>query len=267
MELSALGRASIRAGRLSRYYLDTSAHIERVGGSTANRQRLKALLRGGGHATSTQAEREWNRIVYSVCVGLRNALATSTDWTDVVRKLSKGYGRAAARAMQVTHWITGSDTTDFRIATKRLDDYQRIRFRVLFRGGIDTIRDGTNCDVAHRRPYFHGGKWQYKPQCKKTQDICDQPAFLAARRDRAEKAARALLASKRKADREMGKNAIAALQDGRPEATKGKVCHADKGIGGDITIALECQQDEILLTTDESFDLICPALGLKHLRL
>ena len=224
-------------------------------------------MRGGGHATSTQAEREWNRIVYSVCVGLRNALATSTDWTDVVGKLAKGYGRAAARAMQVTHWITGSDATDFHIVAKRLEDFQRIRARVLFTAGISTIRDGTNCDVARRRPRFRAGKWRYEPQCRKTQDICDQPAFLAARRERAEKAARALLDSRRKGDRKMGEKALAALGDNDPAATKGRACHGDGGIGGDIAIALECEEDEILLTTDESFDFICPSLGLTHLRL
>jgi hypothetical protein len=200
-------------------------------------------------------------------VSLRNALATSTDWTDVVRKLSLGYGRAAARAMQVTHWITGSDTTDFRIVAKRLDDFQRIRARAMFKSGIGTVRDGTNCDVARRRPRLRAGTWRYKPQCKKTDDICDQPAFLAARKERAERAAKALLASERKADRGMGENALTALRGGRPEATKGKACHADKGIGGDIAIALECEEEEVLLTTDESFDLICPALGLTHIRL
>jgi hypothetical protein len=169
--------------------------------------------------------------------------------------------------MQVTHWITGSDTTDFGVAAKRLEDFQRIRARVLFKAGIGLVRDGTNCDVARRRPHFNAGKWQYKPQCKKTDDICDQPAFLAARRERAEKAARALLNSRRKADRKMGENALAALQKDRSEATKGKACHGDRGIGGDIAIALECDEGETLLATDESFDLICPALGLNHVRL
>jgi len=169
--------------------------------------------------------------------------------------------------MQVTHWITGSDTTDFRIAAKRLEDFQRIRFRALFMQGINWVRDGTDCDVARRKPHFNSGKWQYKPQCKKTENLCDQPAFLATRRERAEKASRALLTSKRKADREMGTNALAGLQDGRATATKGKACHGHNGIGGDIAIALECEETETLVTTDESFDLICPALGLDHLRL
>jgi hypothetical protein len=165
------------------------------------------------------------------------------------------------------HWITKSDTTNFAVVEKRLEDFQRIRARMMFRAGVATIRDGTNCDVARRRPHFNGGKWHYKPQCKKSDDICDQPAFLALRRERAERAAQALLVSKRKSDRKMGENALDALQKATPGATKGKACHADGGIGGDIAIALECEQDEVLLTTDESFDLICPALGLKHLRL
>jgi hypothetical protein len=234
---------------------------------SANRRKLKTLLGSGGHATSTQAEREWNRIVYSVCVDLRNALVASSDWTDVVRRLSSGYGRSASRAMQVTHWITGSDTKDFLIVAKRLDDFQRIRARAYFKAGIGTVRDGTNCDVARRRPRFRAGKWRYEPQCRRTQDICDQPGFLADRRDRAEKAARALLNSGRKGDRKMGENALAALKDDDSASTKGKACHGDKGIGGDIAIALECEGNEILLTTDESFDFICPALGLTHLRL
>ncbi|HET9198590.1 MAG TPA: hypothetical protein VFN92_10100 [Solirubrobacterales bacterium] len=200
-------------------------------------------------------------------MALRTALSASSDWTDVVRRLSKGFGRGPARAMQVTHWITGSQTTDFRIVSKRLEDYQRIRFRLLFKQGIDTVRDGSNCDVARRRPYFNAGKWHYHPQCKKAQDLCDQPTFLAARRERAEAASKALLASKRKADSDMGKKALAALRSDQPGATKGKACHGANGIGGDIAIALECEQDEVLLTTDESFDLICPALGLKHQRI
>lgn len=169
--------------------------------------------------------------------------------------------------MQVVHWIVGSDTTDFQVATKRLEDFQRIRARVMFKTGISTIRDGTNCDVARRRPHFYKNTWHYNPQCKKTDDICDQPAFLTGCRERAERASAALAASGRKGDRKMGEQARACLKKERPEATKGKACHADKGIGGDIAIALECEEGEILLTTDKSFDSICPALGLEHIRL
>jgi len=65
----------------------------------------------------------------------------------------------------------------------------------------------------------------------------------------------------------MGKKAREALESSDPLATKGKACHAANGLGGDICIALECGADETLLTTDASFDVICPAIGISHKRL
>ena len=62
----------------------------------------------------------------------------------------------------------------------------------------------------------------------------------------------------------MGVNATNALADDADEsATKGKACHGANGIGGDICIALECGKDEVLLTTDRSFERICPAIDIS----
>lgn len=253
----------------SRFYLDTSVLFERQGGSSATRRQIKELLKGSLHATSTQVEREWNRIVYTSAVAMRKALVSSRDWTDVIKGMSTGYGRTGARQLQVLHWITGSTETDFKVVEKRLDDYQRVRFRAMFKAGIETVRDGTNCDVARRRPHRLRSQWKYLSECRKTDDICDQPSFLEKHRERAMLAAQALEKSGRKGDRIMGKRAVEALEAARsePAATKGKQCHAANGLGGDITVALECAQGEILLTTDRSFDLICPAIGIDHQRI
>ncbi len=64
----------------------------------------------------------------------------------------------------------------------------------------------------------------------------------------------------------MGTNASEIL-DRMPTAdSKGKACWGAAGLGGDICIALECAPEETLLTTDASFDLICPAVGINHHR-
>jgi hypothetical protein len=199
-------------------------------------------------------------------VALREALAVSKDWTGVVNHMTKGWGREAARHWQVTHWITGSDMTDFAIVEKRLDDFQRVRQRAMFRASIDIVRDGTNCDVTRRLARERDGKWHYRPTCKKDDDICDQANFLKANMDGARKAAAALETSDRKPDAKMGKKATHALNAIDADGTKGEACHGAGGIGGDIAIALECAADEILITTDASFALICPALGLQHVR-
>lgn len=225
-------------------------------------------MRPGGNATSTQALREWNRIVFGAIVALRKALPSAQDRQDLVKMVLHGvFGQSAAARWQVTEWIVGAET-DFRVVEMRLKTYQRIRARLQFNADISTVRDGTECGVAQRVPSIkRNGSWHYADQCRKDEEICTQPDFFGKQRTRALAAAAALEASGRKKDRQMGKKAREALESSDPLATKGKACHAANGLGGDICIALECGTDETLLTTDASFDVICPAIGVQHKRL
>jgi hypothetical protein len=61
----------------------------------------------------------------------------------------------------------------------------------------------------------------------------------------------------------MGKKAQEVIEHPDPLFRTGQNCWGSKGLGGDISIALECAEDERLLTTDRSFDVICPAVGLQ----
>ncbi len=266
MESHALGqRRSARGLRtIRRYYLDTSAQIARRVGSTKTRAELKAALQSGGHATSTHVLREWNRICLGTCITLLNEIRTAKDWTDVVDGMTKTYGRGSSRNWLITNLISEPDTTDLEEIEMRAEDFRRVRAGVLFKVGVDTIRDGTACQVARRRPTSIGGTSSYRVTCRKEEDICDQPQFLAKHRNRALAAAHALEASERDPDKKMGKKTRLALQDHDEASTKGAACY--NGIGGDICIALECAADETLLTTDKSFDLICPAIERQHER-
>jgi hypothetical protein len=162
--------------------------------------------------------------------------------------------------------ISKPDTEDLEVIAMRAEDFRRVRAQVLFHDGVDTIRDGTRCEVARRRPESQDGAWSYRATCTKQEKICVQPQLLAGDIDRALAAAHALEGSSREPDKKMGKKARFALEDQREDSTRGKTCHDLNGIGGDICIALECGEDEILLTTDKSFDLICPAIGRQHQR-
>lgn len=240
--------------------------MERIGGRGEVRVRLANLLAEGGHSTSTQVLREWNRIVLAGLVRLRNVLPAANDRTDIVARMREGaFGRDGVRRWQVTEWVMGSDS-DLKVVEMRAAHYQRIRARAQFKMGIATVRDGTECGVAVRKPYVQGGTWRYDEMCKKSEDICVQPSFLEEHRTRALDAAKALEGSDRPGDRDMGVKAKKNLEDLDVRATKGKACHGGGGLGGDICIALECGADEVLLTTDASFELLCPALGLKYER-
>ncbi|HKZ13221.1 MAG TPA: hypothetical protein VJL81_05185 [Solirubrobacterales bacterium] len=254
------------------YYLDTSAIFGRAGGEEPLRRILKAKTMPGAHATSTQVLREWNRIVLEGTAAFRNALATARDWSDVVAKLRKGFGGTPSRNWQVQHWITNSETTNLEVAEKRAEDFLRIRTRMLFKSGIETIRDATECGVA-KRSLEETGKsqkpWKYQATCKKGESICVQPAFLREEIERAKAAAAALESSDDEQHQRMGKNsaeALKALENGNDEGTKGSACHGKNQIGGDLLIALECAEDEVLLATDASFIHICPAISREYER-
>jgi hypothetical protein len=247
-----------------RYYLDTSIQVERNGG--LKRQQANERLSLGSHATSTQVEREWNRFVFEASTALRNALAKSENRGDVVSHMRQGWGRKPSRNWQVAEWVMGTEA-DLRVVEKRLDDFLRVRARAMFRAKIDLVRDGTDCGVVSRRPYRKSSDWRYDAMCTKAEEICRQPEFLSQEIERARAAATALEGSEREGDRTMGQRANTALADISKNATKGKACHGANGIGGDICIALECGPDETLLTTDESFDHICPAIGVGHERI
>jgi len=65
----------------------------------------------------------------------------------------------------------------------------------------------------------------------------------------------------------MGRKALEIMHSSNRLDRKGKNCFGAKGLGGDISIALECRDDEILLTTDESFERIGPAIGIHVYRI
>lgn len=251
-----------------KFYLDTSAQIARHGGPGEARATLKELLQKGGHATSTQVLREWNAIVLGACTELLNVLASAKSRSDVVAHMNSGYGRTPSRHWTVTEWLLGIDT-DLRVVEMRARLFLRVHSKAWFRANVETVRDGTSCPIVRRAAAQdpQTGRWSHNARCKKTEDICSQHAFLARELERANAAALALQSSSRTPDKRMGRNASGVLARMPTDDSKGKACYGAGGLGGDICIALECGPNETLLTTDASFDLICPAIGVAHLRI
>jgi hypothetical protein len=247
-----------------RFYLDTSVQIERRCGAEETRNALKALLADGKHATSTQVRREWNSIVLGACSRLLNALSEVTNIDDLEARMNDGYGREPQHNWMITRWLVARDP-DLRRAEMRARQFLRFKSDGAFEEGITTIRDGTECQVARRIAVEDRTrhKWGHNNMCKKDDEICRQPAFFVEQLDRAKGAARALEASSRTADKRMGKHAAAILAKAPNRDSKGKACWGAGGLGGDICIALECRSDETLVTTDQSFDLICPAINVS----
>jgi hypothetical protein len=206
-------------------------------------------------------------MVLGASTQLLNVLATATSRTDVVAEMAKGFGRGPGRNWKVTEWLMGTDT-DLRLVEMRAKRFVRVDADVAFEEGVSTIRDETECPVA-REPAKQdlAGRWGHEKRCRKNEDICAQHTFFGRQLDRAKAAAKALEGSARDPDKKMGKQASALLARMPTKDSKGKACWGAGGLGGDIAIALECGADETLVTTDASFELICPAIGIACQRL
>lgn len=249
---------------MTRYYLDTSAHIERWAGERALKEQVASLLSDHAHATSTHVLREWKRIVEGGAADILNAYDEGDrDLPSLLARLSQGYGRSPGQALRVLSMLVAGEKVDGAVSSRaRL--YMRTLARKLFERQINVIRDGSDCALARNEPVEDGeGRWTLVHRCKKTDEICRQVDFIGGQEDRARAAGEALVQqSDRSQDKKMGQTVLAGLK--APMDRKGVNCY---GKTGDVSIALECGGDETLLTTDKSFDVIGPALGLAVHRL
>jgi hypothetical protein len=139
----------------------------------------------------------------------------------------------------------------------------------MFNDKIDVVRDASGCALARR--FAEDARSGLKPpnlRCKKSDDICDQDEHLTRRVGDVRSVATALVnrsPSDRVEDIKRGKLALGIIDKGQPRDWKGRNCYGM--LGGDMSIALECEPDETILTTDKAFDVIAPAIGRKLRRI
>jgi hypothetical protein len=240
------------------YHLDTSAQVERWFGSGASQARFaKVLDTEGEHTSSTHVRREWKRIVDQSAVEMLNTL-TSEDPYDDLPRLAQGYGREPNRRMLVLislmRQAKGQDWSrdELRLRASQLLDF---RSAELFESGLSEVRDGSECGLADcDAAPGGGGHYAIKVTCQKTEQICRQPDDIESKLEHWTAAAQSL--KEAKPYESMGKTALKMASDSANR--KGVNCYARTG---DISVALECGEDETILTTDASFETIGPAIG------
>jgi hypothetical protein len=252
---------------LTRYYLDTTAQLERWSGDGPTRDRIEALLGDGEHATSLHVLREWKHIVEGGCGEALNALRQRpASLRDLFARMSQGWGREPGQRLRVLSLLVGdSSTLDAGEVEIRASAMLRYRSASMFETQIDEIRSGSECGLARNRVRQDAkGDWvEEQPEtrrdrCRKDDEICRQDDDLGSKVDRLEAAGKALLGSDNAAHRTSGKVALQAAKVARDR--KGKNCY---GYLGDASIALECADDEVVLTTDRSFEVMAPAIRIS----
>jgi hypothetical protein len=250
---------------LARYFLDTTAHIERWAGDRSRQERVRGTLTEGSHVTSTHALREWKHIIEGATADVLNALAGGAgSLGELFAALSQGWGRSPGQRLRVLSMLAaGEDPLDAELVQIRAQALLRYKSLALFHHQVNEVRDSSQCGLARNCVVFHRGKRQLlnhdtgRDRCKKTDTICRQDDALGAKTTGLKRAADALSKSFEASHRSMAKVAKAAVS--KPPDRKGKNCY---GSLGDISIALEVRGDEVVLTTDRSFEVMAPALGI-----
>lgn len=251
---------------MTRYFLDTSAQIERHAGDAPTRQTINELLDGETHATSTHVRREWKRTMEDAAIAILNAQATGASSFDgLLSRLAQGWGRSPGQRMRVLSvFMRGQKDTDPALIDLEARMFLRSRSEVLFAHRIDTVRDGSQCQLAREQAQEdRHGHFRLLDKCKKDECQCRQDQFLEEHRSRVADAADALTAREEPlGHRRLGRKAQEVMTSVNMRDRKGINCWGSNGTGGDISIALECADHETLLTTDSSFETIGPALNI-----
>lgn len=254
---------------MTRFFLDTTVQIERVAGGRPVKKKIADLLAGETHATSSHVRREWKHVIDGSCAAVLNALADSSDAShapdlgDLFARLGQGYGRAANSRLRVLSLLSAGSTEaqigDIKTRAKAMIRYQS---EVLFVDKIDTVRDGSECGLATNEVVKNlvVGRYELVDRCTRDQDICRQPAEIESKLTRFAAVGTALAAVSKY--QRLGKTVREAAASAL--LRKGKNCYS---VLGDVSIALDCADEEVLLTTDESYDVICPAIGITHTRI
>jgi hypothetical protein len=250
---------------LTRYFLDTTAHIERWAGDRSRQERVRGALTDDGHVTSTHALREWKHIIEGATADVLNALAGGAgSLPEVFAALSQGWGRSTGQRLRVLSMLAaGEDPLDAEVVQIRAQALLRYKSLALFHHQINEVRDSSQCGLARNRVFVRRNRRELlNPQtgrlrCKKTDTICRQDHALGDCVTALRAASQALLKSSDAGHRKMGK--VGQTAAAKSPERKGKNCY---GSLGDISIALEVQNDEVVLTTDRSFEVMAPALGI-----
>ncbi|MGH2943566.1 MAG: hypothetical protein ACRDLN_12420 [Solirubrobacteraceae bacterium] len=182
------------------------------------------------------------------------AVEREADLSAAFARLGNGHGRASAQRWRAAAMVTGSTFDPVEA---------KIRGRQLLRGlepaisrTVGTVRTASRCGLALEEPHEISGGWALKSTCTRREGICDHEERIKLDLERWRNASDALANSVREADRKIG--SLGQTMASTPSLRTGVNCY---GRTGDLAIALDCRSDELLVTTDKSFELIGQAMG------
>lgn len=244
-------------------YADTTAIFEHQAGTQIAQEAAREAL---GHrnqvATSDHVEREWKRIVVGAASAIDVATRIEPDLGAALARLARGFGREPAQRLRVLGMCVGDqlDRTEMRLRAQQLI---RADGQSRFHSVVGEVRRTSDCGLATQQPVARpDGGWDLKTTCRKREGICRHEQRLSTDAQQWGAGADALKSAESADLRSMGR--IAQQMRDRADQRTGRNCYAKTG---DLAIALDCKREETLVTTDHSYQVIGPALGIRIRRI
>ena len=245
------------------YYLDTTILLTKLFAPVDIRQRIGEKFKTHPCIVSRYVRMEYLRWLAPACdlhqllqAEMQRNPATALD--EVQARVLMTFGRKQTKMLSILMLLSrtyGRKIPQFLLQLETLIEYE---FENLFNNAVTELPDPLVCPLMDLRAIPQGIGYRLDPNIpyRRGEMPCHIVDFLQEHSAALQELALAL-------DETHPKLASACQQGlAKPTDAQGNLCKTL----GDVIIALQTPADAMLWTTDASFDVICPVLGIAHLR-
>lgn len=251
--------------------LDNSVQIDRI---TEVEDRVNHVNRVIGRrptATSSLVVRQFKSTIINNCIALLDIVESANSVADVDTAISRQFryiDKIVKIKGQLERECSPEGIFDKELWVATLRYYVRRGMLTRFFEDIAYVADGSRCDLARKEVREERGFFRIHVSCNRQTATCSLPNLYERRADAANRLRDAVDDVSDPDDKRFLTSRLATW-DGAVErhglnALKGRV---NCGKLSDLTIALEAERGETVVSTDHHHKLICAALGkpCKHI--
>ena len=245
------------------YYLDTTIQLSKLFAPVDLRHRIMAQINTYPCTVSRYVRMEYLRWL-EPSIQLHQMLQRevkrnpTTALDEVQARILMTFGRNQTKMLAILTLLSrvyGREMPLFMLHLETLIDYE---FENLFRKNVTELPDPIAFPLMDLHAIRQEASYHLEPSIpyRRGEMPCHIVEFLQNHRTELKELALAL-------NKDYPKMADACQRVlANPDDAQGNLCKTL----GDVIIALQTPAHAVLWTTDASFDLICPALGISHLR-
>ena len=245
------------------YYLDTTIQLSKLFAPQNIRNHIKDQIEIHTCVTSRYVLMEYLRWL-EPSIHLHQLLQEEIDrdpitaLSEVQARILLTFGRQQNKMFTILMWLCRYYNHNIWNLFLQLERLIEGQFKKLFYKDINELSDSIACPLMDLHAILENTNYRLEPNIPYRQG--QMPCYIATFLNEHRLELKALSEVLNAAYPKMAEACRRVLS--KPEDAQGNICKTL----GDIIIALQTPDEAILWTTDASFALICPTLGIRHFR-